>query len=39
MNKASTDPTDVTRSEYCAVAIADCFADDGEIMGPRIARL
>ena len=24
---------DVTRAEYCAIAIADCFADDGEIMG------
>ena len=27
--------TDVTRAEYCAVAIADCFADDGEIMPPK----
>jgi len=41
--------TDVTRAEYCAIAIADCFADDGEIMaspmgllpslGARLAKL
>jgi acyl CoA:acetate/3-ketoacid CoA transferase beta subunit len=41
--------TDVTRSEICAAAIADAFADDGEIMaspmgllptlGARLARL
>ena len=31
--------TDVTRSEYCAVAIADCFADDGEIMGSPMGLL
>ena len=30
---------DVTRSEYCAVAIADCFADDGEIMGSPMGLL
>jgi len=39
----------VTRAEYCAIAIADCFADDGEIMaspmgllpslGARLAKL
>ena len=29
----------VTRSEYCAVAIADCFADDGEIMGSPMGLL
>ena len=31
--------TDMTRSEYCAVAIADCFADDGEIMGSPMGLL
>ena len=31
--------TDVTRAEYCAVAIADCFADDGEIMGSPMGLL
>ena len=31
--------SDVTRSEYCAVAIADCFADDGEIMGSPMGLL
>ena len=40
---------DVSRAEYCAVAIADCFADDGELMaspmgllpslGARLAKL
>ncbi len=40
---------DTTRAEYCAVAIADCFAHDGEIMaspmgllpslGARLAKL
>jgi acyl CoA:acetate/3-ketoacid CoA transferase beta subunit len=30
---------DVTRSEYCAVAIADCFADDGEVMGSPMGLL
>jgi acyl CoA:acetate/3-ketoacid CoA transferase beta subunit len=29
----------ITRSEYCAVAIADCFADDGEIMGSPMGLL
>src|ERR1700712_5311447 len=28
-----------TRSEYCAVAIADCFADDGEIMASPMGLL
>ena len=31
--------SDVTRAEYCAVAIADCFADDGEIMGSPMGLL
>ena len=31
--------TDLTRAEYCAVAIADCFADDGEIMGSPMGLL
>ena len=31
--------TEVSRSEYCAVAIADCFADDGEIMGSPMGLL
>ncbi|WP_374999481.1 CoA-transferase subunit beta [Aeromicrobium sp. CTD01-1L150] len=31
--------SDVSRSEYCAVAIADCFADDGEIMGSPMGLL
>ena len=31
--------TDVTRAEYCAIAIADCFADDGEIMGSPMGLL
>src|SRR5688572_23092421 len=31
--------TDVTRAEYCAVAIADCFADDGEVMGSPMGLL
>ncbi len=30
---------EITRSEYCAVAIADCFADDGEIMGSPMGLL
>jgi acyl CoA:acetate/3-ketoacid CoA transferase beta subunit len=29
----------VTRAEYCAVAIADCFAGDGEIMGSPMGLL
>ena len=29
----SSDMGDVTRSEVCAVAVADAFADDGEIFG------
>ena len=29
----------MTRAEYCAVAIADCFADDGEIMGSPMGLL
>ena len=33
------DVSTVTRSEYCAVAIADCFADDGEIMGSPMGLL
>ena len=28
-----------SRAEYCAVAIADCFADDGEIMGSPMGLL
>ncbi|HET8561371.1 MAG TPA: CoA-transferase [Marmoricola sp.] len=47
---ASVDPpTDATRAEICAVAIADAFADDGELfaspmgllptLGVRLARL
>jgi acyl CoA:acetate/3-ketoacid CoA transferase beta subunit len=39
----STSSTDgdgsTTRSEYCAVAIADCFADDGEIMASPMGLL
>ena len=31
--------SDVTRAEYCAIAIADCFADDGEIMGSPMGLL
>ena len=31
--------SEVTRSEYCAVAIADCFADDGEVMGSPMGLL
>ncbi len=27
------------RAEYCAIAIADCFADDGEIMGSPMGLL
>jgi acyl CoA:acetate/3-ketoacid CoA transferase beta subunit len=29
----------ISRAEYCAVAIADCFADDGEIMGSPMGLL
>lgn len=29
----------VTRAEYCAIAIADCFADDGEVMGSPMGLL
>lgn len=29
----------VTRAEHCAVAIADCFADDGEIVGSPMGLL
>jgi acyl CoA:acetate/3-ketoacid CoA transferase beta subunit len=32
-------PDGVTRAEYCAIAIADCFADDGEIMGSPMGLL
>jgi len=28
-----------TRAEYCAIAIADCFADDGEIFGSPMGLL
>jgi acyl CoA:acetate/3-ketoacid CoA transferase beta subunit len=45
----NTRTSDVTRAEYCAIAIADCFAGDGEIMaspmgllpslGARLAKL
>jgi acyl CoA:acetate/3-ketoacid CoA transferase beta subunit len=35
----ATTGTEVTRAEYCAVAIADCFADDGEIMGSPMGLL
>lgn len=31
--------SNVTRAEYCAVAIADCFAHDGEIMGSPMGIL
>ncbi|WP_310963643.1 CoA-transferase subunit beta [Nocardioides terrisoli] len=31
--------SEVTRAEYCAIAIADCFADDGEIMGSPMGLL
>jgi acyl CoA:acetate/3-ketoacid CoA transferase beta subunit len=31
--------SDVSRAEYCAVAIADCFADDGEIFGSPMGLL
>lgn len=31
--------SEISRSEYCAVAIADCFADDGEIMGSPMGLL
>ncbi|MGH3411891.1 MAG: CoA-transferase subunit beta [Marmoricola sp.] len=31
--------SEVTRAEYCAVAIADCFADDGEIVGSPMGLL
>jgi len=31
--------SDVTRAEVCAAAIADCFADDGEIMGSPMGLL
>ncbi|MCW2780871.1 MAG: CoA-transferase [Marmoricola sp.] len=31
--------TDVTRAEICAIAIADCFAEDGEIMGSPMGLL
>jgi acyl CoA:acetate/3-ketoacid CoA transferase beta subunit len=30
---------DATRAEVCAAAIADCFADDGEIMGSPMGTL
>jgi acyl CoA:acetate/3-ketoacid CoA transferase beta subunit len=30
---------DTTRAEVCAAAIADCFADDGEIMGSPMGTL
>ncbi len=30
---------DATRAEVCAAAIADCFADDGEIMGSPMGLL
>jgi acyl CoA:acetate/3-ketoacid CoA transferase beta subunit len=30
---------DATRAEVCATAIADCFADDGEIMGSPMGLL
>ena len=29
----------ITRADYCAVAIADCFAHDGEIMGSPMGLL
>jgi acyl CoA:acetate/3-ketoacid CoA transferase beta subunit len=31
--------SDVTRAEVCAAAIADCFKDDGEIMGSPMGLL
>lgn len=31
--------SEISRAEYCAVAIADCFADDGEIMGSPMGLL
>ena len=31
--------TDLTRAEICAVAIADCFAEDGEIFGSPMGLL
>ena len=31
--------SEVTRAEVCAAAIADCFADDGEIMGSPMGLL
>lgn len=31
--------SEVTRAEYCAIAIADCFANDGEIMGSPMGLL
>ena len=31
--------SDVSRAEYCAIAIADCFADDGEIIGSPMGLL
>ena len=30
---------DATRAEVCAAAVADCFADDGEIMGSPMGTL
>ena len=30
---------DATRAEVCAAAVADCFADDGEIMGSPMGLL
>jgi acyl CoA:acetate/3-ketoacid CoA transferase beta subunit len=39
MTEVSTGSTIVSRSEYCAVAIADCFADDGEIMASPMGLL
>lgn len=30
---------DATRAEVCAAAIADCFADDGEVMGSPMGTL
>lgn len=31
--------SDLTRADYCAVAIADCFAEDGEIVGSPMGLL
>ncbi len=35
----ATGPTEISRAEHCAVAIADCFADDGEVMGSPMGLL